>query len=171
LATINSASVQENLKEIATAIRSLDLRPTIQVSINKTTDYGSLFRILFGLGFEGISLDAQEIENVETIKTSLEVLEQVCEENNISERNTILLKNKEIRDALGDFLTEYNILTIVSIDEETHAAKIEEGDQLKAKDKGYLRGRKLINQKIDAGAINIRALLKLLLKNLYQLLP
>ncbi|MDR2251577.1 MAG: hypothetical protein LBD98_01885 [Endomicrobium sp.] len=100
-----------------------------------------------GLGFEGISLEAGEIENIETIKAVLEVLRQVSGKNNITtERNTIHLKNKAIKDALGD-LTKYNVLAIVSIDEETHAAKIDEGAQLKAKDKGYLRGRRILEQK------------------------
>ncbi|MDR2645375.1 MAG: InlB B-repeat-containing protein [Endomicrobium sp.] len=169
--TINSASLQENLKEIASIIRSLGLRPIIQVSINKTADYENLFRILMGLGFEGISLEADEIENIENIKAILEMLEQVCGENNITtERNTIHLKNKAIKDALGD-LTKYNVLAIVSIDEETHAANIDEGAQLKAKDKGYLRGRRILEQKIDTGARNVRALLKLVLKNSSSVTP
>ncbi|MDR1942731.1 MAG: hypothetical protein LBQ04_01220, partial [Endomicrobium sp.] len=169
--TINSASVQENLKEIASIIRSLGLRPVIQVSINKTANYENLFRILMGLGFEGINLEAGEIENIEIIKSILEVLGQVSSENNIAtEINTIHLKNKAIKDALGD-LTKYNVLAIVSIDEETHAAKIDEGAQLKAKDKGYLRGRRILEQKIDAGAKNVRALLKLVLKNSSSVTP
>ncbi|MDR1104144.1 MAG: hypothetical protein LBK92_02150 [Endomicrobium sp.] len=169
--TINSASVQENLKEIAGIIRSLGLRPIIQVNINKTDNYENLFRMLMGLGFEGISLEAGEIENIETIKSILEVLGQVSGENNITtDRNTIHLKNKAIKDALGD-LTKYNVLAIVSIDEETHAAKIDEEAQLKAKDKGYLRGRRILEQKIDAGARNIRALLKLVLKDSSSVTP
>jgi hypothetical protein len=169
--TINSASVQENLKEIAGIIRSLGLRPIIQVNINKTDNYENLFRMLMGLGFEGISLEAGEVENIETIKSILEVLGQVSDENNITtDRNTIHLKNKAIKDALGD-LIKYNVLAIVSIDEETHAAKIDEGAQLKAKDKGYLRGRRILEQKIDAGARNVRALLKLVLKDSSSVTP
>ena len=169
--TINSASVQGNLKELATIIRSLGLRPIIQVNVNKTANYENLFRILMGLGFEGISLDAGEIENIETIKAILEVLGQVSGENNIAtERNTIHLKNTAIKDALGD-LTKYNVLAIVSIDEETHAAKIDEGAQLKARDRGYLRGRRILEQKIDAEARNVRALLNLVLKNSSSVTP
>ncbi|MDR0398473.1 MAG: hypothetical protein LBH33_01550, partial [Endomicrobium sp.] len=169
--TINSASVQGNLKDLASLIRSLGLRPIIQVNVNKTANYENLFRILMGLGFEGISLEAGEIENIETIKAILEVLGQVSGENNIAtERNTIHLKNTAIKDALGD-LTKYNVLAIVSIDEETHAAKIDEGAQLRARDRGYLRGRRILEQKIDAGARNVRALLNLVLKNSLSVTP
>ncbi|MDR2818248.1 MAG: InlB B-repeat-containing protein [Endomicrobium sp.] len=169
--TINSASVQGNLKDLASLIRSLGLRPIIQVNVNKTANYENLFRILMGLGFEGISLEAGEIENIETIKAILEVLGQVSDENNIAtERNTIHLKNTAIKDALGD-LTKYNVLAIVSIDEETHAAKIDEGAQLRARDRGYLRGRRILEQKIDAGARNVRALLNLVLKNSSSVTP
>jgi hypothetical protein len=77
----------------------------------------------------------------------LEVLGQVSGENNIAtERNTIHLKNTTIKDALGD-LTKYNVLAIVSIDEETQAAKIDKGAQLKTRDRGYLRGCRILEQK------------------------
>jgi hypothetical protein len=62
--TINSASVQGNLKELASLIRSLGLRPIIQVNVSKTANYENFFRILMGLGFEGISLETVEIENI-----------------------------------------------------------------------------------------------------------
>ncbi|MDR1086769.1 MAG: hypothetical protein LBL16_00720 [Endomicrobium sp.] len=65
----------------------------------------------------------------------LESLKKVSKGNSIVERNTIILKNKSLREHLGN-LGEYNILAIALIDDTSGEAVIDKEQQLKAKDTG-----------------------------------
>ncbi|MDR2458215.1 MAG: hypothetical protein LBD41_07050, partial [Clostridiales Family XIII bacterium] len=159
--TIIHDTTQDNLKMITFLAHSFDLRTTIQIDITKTTNYENLLQTLFELGFDGISIDASGSKDIQVIRTILNLLEKVSKENSVIERNTILLNNKQIKDQLGD-LDEYNVLVIESVNQETSLVTMGKGQKLEAKDRGYQRGCKILEQNIDTTTTNIRDLLNLL---------
>jgi hypothetical protein len=159
LAMLSSESMIEALKGFITIVHSFKLTATIQIDASKINE--ELCRNLLVLGFDGISIEAQDIEDVNLLKQILEELAIVSRENSVSEKNTIRLKNQSVRDSLGD-LAGMNILTITKIDEETHQAELDEGQAREAIALGYERGRRVLEQKISADAKNIRALLNII---------
>ncbi|MDR2436466.1 MAG: hypothetical protein LBD17_00085, partial [Endomicrobium sp.] len=119
-----------------------------------------IFKTYLELGFDGISIDAQnqDIEDIGLINDVINKLIIVSQNNSISEKNTIHLKNKAVRDLLGN-LSSSNILTITNVDPQTLQASIDEQEALTAIEVGYERGRKVLEQNVRVEAKNIRVLL------------
>ncbi|MDR1942730.1 MAG: hypothetical protein LBQ04_01215 [Endomicrobium sp.] len=159
LAMLSSESMIEALKGFITIVHSFKLTATIQIDASKINE--ELCRNLLALGFDGISIEAQDIEDVNLLKQILEELAIASKENSVSEKNTIRLKNQSVRDSLGN-LAGMNILTITKIDEETHQVELDEGQAMEAIALGYERGRRVLEQKISVDAKNIRALLNII---------
>jgi hypothetical protein len=74
-----------------------------------------------------------------------ESLKKVSKRNSIVERNTIILKDKSLREHLGN-LGEYNVLAIVLIDDTSGEAVIDKEQQLKAKDRCYKEAVKYLSK-------------------------
>jgi hypothetical protein len=159
LAMLSSESMIETLKGFITIVHSFKLTATIQIDASKINE--ELCRSLLSLGFDGISIEAQDIEDANLLKQILEELAIASKENSISKKNTIHLKNQSVRDSLGD-LAGMNVLAITKIDEETHQAELDANQAMEAIELGYERGRRVLEQKISVDAENIRALLNIL---------
>jgi hypothetical protein len=157
-------SLSENTKkllvEAISIIHSMGLTCTIQLDITKATE--EMFKQFLELGFDGISIDAQnqDVQDISFIKKLLESLITVSMNNSISEKNTIHLKNKAVRDLLGD-LSNSNVLTITNIDPETYEASIDETGALSAMEIGYEIGHRVLEQNIKVSAENMRVLLNI----------
>jgi hypothetical protein len=160
LDTLLSESTKELLVEAISIIHSMDLTCTIQLDITKATE--EMFKQLLELGFDGISIDAQnqDVKDISFIKKLLDSLITVSMNNSIREKNTIHLKNKAVRDLLGD-LSNSNILTITNIDPETYEASIDETGALSAMEIGYEIGHRVLEQNIKISAENMRVLLNI----------
>ncbi|MDR1474154.1 MAG: InlB B-repeat-containing protein [Endomicrobium sp.] len=158
--TLLSENTKELLVEAISIIHSMDLTCTIQLDITKATE--EMFKQFLELGFDGISIDAQnqDVKDISFIKELIDSLITVSINNSISEKNTIHLKNKAVRDLLGD-LSNSNILTITNIDPETYEASIDETGALSAMEIGYEIGHRVLEQNIKVNAENMRVLLNI----------
>ncbi|MDR2427932.1 MAG: InlB B-repeat-containing protein [Endomicrobium sp.] len=156
---LSSESMIETLKGFIAIVHSFELTATIQIDASKINE--ELSRSVLALGFDGISIEAQDIEDVNLLRQILEELTIASRENSISEKNTIHLKNQSVRDSLGD-LAGMNVLTITKIDEETHQAELDANQAREVIELGYERGRRVLEQKISMDAKNIRALLNII---------
>jgi hypothetical protein len=156
---LSSESMIETLKGFIAIVHSFELTATIQIDASKINE--ELSRSVLALGFDGISIEAQDIEDVNLLRQILEELTIASRENSISEKNTIHLKNQSVRDSLGD-LAGMNVLTITKIDEEIHQAELDANQAREAIELGYERGRRVLEQKISMDAKNIRALLNII---------
>jgi hypothetical protein len=159
ISMLSSESMIETLKGFITITHSFKLTATIQIDASKINE--ELCRNLLALGFDGISIEAQEIEDAVLLKQILEGLAIASKEISISGKNTIHLKNQSVRDSLGD-LSGMNVLTITKIDEASHQAELDENQAMAAMELGYERGRRILEQKISVDAKNIRALLNII---------
>jgi hypothetical protein len=168
--TVLQDTIKDNLRVITALAHSFDIRIIMQVGIAKTIDYENIFQTLFELGFDAISIDAHEAQNIQTVRTVLDLLKTVSKENFITERNTILLNNRQIENQLYD-LDEYNILVIASVNEETSVVTIDKVQKLEAKERGYQRGCRILEQNIDTTTTNIRELLNLLQQKSLSISP
>jgi hypothetical protein len=160
----NISSSKEMFMKVIEMMHSMDLAVTIQLDISKANE--DIFKTFLELGFDGISIDAQSLDigDIGLIKEVINMLIIVSKNNSISEKNTIHLKNKEMRDALGD-LSYSNILTITNIDPETQQATIDEQQALEAIEVGYEIGRNVLKQNVRVEAKNMRALLDIFNRN------
>ena len=159
ISMLSSESMIETLKGFITITHSFKLTATIQIDASKINE--ELCRNLLALGFDGISIEAQEIEDAVLLKQILEGLAIASKEISISGKNTIHLKNQSVRDSLGD-LSGMNVLTITKIDEASHQVELDENQAMAAMELGYERGRRVLEQKISVDAKNIRALLNII---------
>jgi hypothetical protein len=161
---LSSEATREILKRVIEIVHDMGMTVTIEIKIEKATE--EIFRLFLELGFDGISIDAQNMgtEDIEKLKRVLEALIRVSSSNSISEKNTIHLKNKDVRELLGN-LSSSNILTITNVDPETQEANVDEEQALDAIEVGYERGRRVLEQNVRVEAENIRALLGIFNRN------
>jgi hypothetical protein len=159
ISELSSETTKDIMKKFITKAHLFGMRINIQVNLLNAKE--EIFETYLGIGFDGISIDAKESDDIESIMSVLESLKKVSKGNSIVERNTIILKNKSLREHLAN-LGEYNVLALVVIDDTSGEAVIDKQQQLKAKYTGYKRGRKILEQNIDTTTTNIRELLNLM---------
>ncbi|MDR3257103.1 MAG: hypothetical protein LBT18_05655, partial [Endomicrobium sp.] len=160
---LNDSATKERLTLAATTIRALGLRATIKIDVSKLTgNFIDVFNTLFELGFDGISIEAVNVENIETLKSALDALKASSAANAIEARNTMHLKDENIKEQLFAVLeteiNNYNTLFITEFDIETGEALIAAQKALEASRRGYERGRRAADTNIVVRAANIRAL-------------
>jgi hypothetical protein len=151
-----------------TAIHSLGLKGVMKVDMSKgaIVNEGMLKR-LFELGFDGINMDGQEETDVNKIKEKLDILREASEKYAVGARNTIELKDGEVKEALKGSLGEkgfegYKVLVITEVDNTSGEVKVDAGKIQKAINKGYERARRLGEMQIEVNASNLGVLTGLL---------
>jgi hypothetical protein len=166
-------STQESiimLRTAITAIRAAGLKVIIKVYITKLPDryeeIEKIFNMLFEAGFDGISLDATKISDVNKLVKILEILNRSSDMHSVEARNTIRLMDKEaadtLRELIGKALEGYNILFITDVDNDTGEVQVDDVRGFAVMRLGYERGRKLAAINVEVSAANISALLSII---------
>jgi hypothetical protein len=156
-------SSEENMQRLMvaiTAIHSLGLKAVMKIDINKVKEnIGEVFSKMYKLGFDGISIEAKEEKNVDKLIAVLEELKVASNKYAVDSKNTIQLKDEEMKERLKNSLGDrgyegYNVVVITEIDSKGEA-KVQEGKIKTALSNGYERGRKVGELGIEVRANNM----------------
>jgi hypothetical protein len=90
-----------------TAIHSLGLKGVMKVDMVKGALVNEgMFKRIFELGFDGVSIDGKTETDVKKIKEKLDILREASEKYAVGARNTIELKDNTIKEGLKESLGE-----------------------------------------------------------------
>jgi hypothetical protein len=157
---LSSKESIQRLMVAITTIHSLGLRAVMKIDINKVKgNLSEVFSMMYGLGFDGISIEAKEEENVDKLRATLEELKVASDKYVVNSRNTIHLKDEEMKEKLKNSLGDkgyegYNAMIITEIDTKGEA-KVQEGKIKNALNNSYKRGRGVGKLGIEVKAKNM----------------
>jgi hypothetical protein len=162
---------EEDMKKLLvamTTIHSLGLKVVMKVDVNRFGEelMKDMFKKIYEMGFDGINIEASKEAEIGKLKRVLEILKDSSETYAVEPRNTINLKSEDVKDELKKMLGErgyegHNLMIITEINIKTGRAKIDNVDSRNALNKGYKRGRKVSELKINVKIKNMSEMVKI----------
>ncbi|MDR1017404.1 MAG: hypothetical protein LBM02_01705, partial [Lachnospiraceae bacterium] len=165
-------SDETNIKRLIVAINGihiLGLKATLKIDLSKIIGrYEEVFNKLFEIGFDGISAECRQVNDVRELKIALEELEKASNAHAINARNTVRLQNenikKELVESIGTVIDEYNILFITDINPNTAEVLLDEQKEINALKIGYKRGRRLLEIGVEVNIENMTVFKEIITK-------
>jgi hypothetical protein len=165
-------AMKQKLVAATELIHSHELKAEIKTDISRLSgdNYKGIFNTLFGLGFDGVSIEASKIRDIEKLKAVLNGLKDASRENSVNTVSTMYLENDTVKNQLlkelGTKEGEYEILFITSFDQITGQALVESQKVLTTYNKGYERGIQVSDMNITVSGEKISTLSNMLLKDI-----